>query len=64
MLIKMKTKKSQNETHETAAILYSCYTDVMAPFAAMLTFLKMEVRITASPRLGIPFITSSTVPET
>ena len=36
-------KKSQNETHETTAILYSCYTDLMAPLAAMLTFLKMEV---------------------
>ena len=36
----------------------------MASLAAMLTFLKMAGSITASPGLGIPFITSFTVPET
>ena len=48
--------------HETTAILYSCYTDVLAPLTAMLTFLKMEVVSQLVP--GILFITSSTVPET
>ena len=36
----------------------------MASLAAMLTFLKMSGSITAIPGLGIPFITSFTVPET